>query len=76
MGGVIGFGQMLKVKSGIDLRGADIGMAQQFLHPAQITAGLQHMAGKRVPEHVRVHWRWQTCSQATLAQPLPDGLRR
>ena len=38
---------------GIDLRGRDIGMAEQRLHDAQIGAVVQKMAGKRVAQHMR-----------------------
>ncbi len=38
---------------GIDLRGRDVGMAEQLLHRAQIGAPLQEMAGKGVTEHMR-----------------------
>ena len=30
-------------------------MAQQLLHGAQVAAGLQHMAGEGVAQHVRMH---------------------
>ena len=38
---------------GVDLRGRDIGMAEQLLHRAQIGAPLQQMAGKSVTQHMR-----------------------
>jgi len=38
---------------GIDLRGRDIGMAEQRLHDAQVGAVMQQMAGKGVAQHVR-----------------------
>ena len=56
---IIGFGQVAKVQPGIDLRRADVGVPQQLLHTAQVTAGLQHMTGHGVAQHVRVHWRGQ-----------------
>ena len=46
MRGVVGFGEVLKVRSRVDLRGGDVGVAQQLLHATQVLAGLQHMAGK------------------------------
>ena len=55
MGRVIDLGQMLEIQPRVDLGGADIGVAEQLLHTAQVAAGLQHMAGKRVAQHVRVH---------------------
>ncbi|NHH99218.1 hypothetical protein OJHNALOF_00208 [Oceanimonas sp. MB9] len=48
VGLIIGVGQMLKIEVGVDLGGGQIGMAQQFLHRAQVAAGLQHMGGERV----------------------------
>ncbi len=33
VGGVIHLGQVLKIESRIDLRGRDVGVAQQLLHP-------------------------------------------
>eukprot|EP01036_Dinobryon_divergens_P060607 gene60607-80823_t len=50
---VIGFDEVLEIQPGIDLGGADIGVAEQLLHAAQVAAGLQHMAGKRMAQHVR-----------------------
>jgi hypothetical protein len=42
-------------------------VSEQFLHTAQVAAGLQYMAGKRVAQHVRVHWHAGVCQ---LAAPL------
>ncbi len=67
MGRVIGLGQMLEIQPRVDLGGADIGVSEQFLHTAQVAAGLQYMAGKRVAQHVRVHWHAGVCQ---LAAPL------
>jgi hypothetical protein len=39
---------------GIDLGGGDIGVAEQFLHRAQILGRLQHMAGEAVAQHMRM----------------------
>ena len=61
---VVGLGQMLKVQPRVDLRGADVGVPQQLLHRPQVAAGLQHMAGKRMAQHVRVHRGGQARQQA------------
>ena len=37
----------------VDLRGADVGVAQQFLQYAQVHARLQAMRGEAVPKRVR-----------------------
>ena len=52
---VIDAGEMLKIKMGVNLGRADVGMAEQFLHAAEVTAGLQHMAGKGMAQHVGMH---------------------
>ena len=38
---------------GIDLRGRNIGVAEQRLHNAQIRTVMQQMAGESVAQHVR-----------------------
>ena len=37
----------------VNLRGADVRVAEQFLNHPQIRAVLQQMRGKTVPQHVR-----------------------
>jgi len=45
---VIHLGKMLKIQMRINLRGADVGMAEQFLHGAQVTAGFQQVTSEGV----------------------------
>lgn len=59
---------MLEIQPGIDLGGRDVGVPQQLLHRAQIATGLQHMAGKGVPQHVGMHRLRQPGLLAALAQ--------
>ena len=40
---------------GVDLRGRDVGVAEQGLHDAQIRAVVQQVAGKGMAQHVRRH---------------------
>ena len=63
---------MLEIEPGIDLRGGDIGVAQQLLHRAQIAAGLQQVAGKRVAQHMRMYGRGQIGFEAAALEALPD----
>ncbi|MNQ62145.1 hypothetical protein D3C85_764790 [compost metagenome] len=65
---------MLEVQVGIDLRGLDVGMAEQFLHRAQVLGGLQQMAGEGVPQHVRVQMLAQFTNSG-LVHPQLDGSR-
>ena len=37
----------------VNLRGGNVGMAEQLLHGAQVGAVLQQVTGKSVPQHVR-----------------------
>ena len=55
MRGVVDLGQVLEIQVRVDLRGGDVGMAEQFLHAAQVAGGFQHVAGERVPQQVRMH---------------------
>ena len=68
--------QVLKIKSRVYLRGADTGMAEQFLHGAQIPARLQHMTGKRVSQHVGVDGGGDTGQKTTLPEPESRVLGR
>jgi hypothetical protein len=43
MCGVVDAGQMRKVEVSVDLRAADVGMTQQFLHSAQVLAGFEQV---------------------------------
>ena len=69
MRGVVDLGQVLEIQVGIDLRGSDVGMAQQLLHATQITGRFQDMAGETVPQHVRVH----VLEQALALRQLADA---
>ena len=73
---VVNLRQMLKVQPCVDLCGGDAGVAQQFLHRTQITAGLQHMAGKGMAQHVRMHRRGQPSGARALPEPYADMLGR
>jgi len=66
---------MLKVQPRVHLGGADVGVTKELLYAAQITAGLQHMACKRVAQHVGVHSCRRACQLRTFAQTHPYMLR-
>ena len=44
-------------------------MAQQLLHGPQIARGLQHVAGKRMSQHVRMNVLWQAPSLGQRIHP-------
>src|ERR1039458_3397671 len=44
---------ILGMDVGVDLRGGDVGVAEQALHTAQIGAVLHHVGGATVAQHVR-----------------------
>ena len=53
---------MPEIEVRVDLRGRDVGVAQQFLHAAQVAGGFEHVAREAVAQQVRMH---------ALEQPLP-----
>ncbi|MCY1179827.1 hypothetical protein D9M73_202430 [compost metagenome] len=63
---------MLEIKVSVDLRGGDVGMAEHLLHGAQVLGRFEQVAGKRVPQHVRV----QVLAQLTFAGSLYAQLDR
>src|SRR6478609_1071746 len=63
----IDFQQPLGIDAGIDLRGRERGMAEQFLDRAQIAAARQQMRGEGMPERVR---RGAVGQTERAAQPL------
>src|SRR5260221_3319856 len=44
---------------GVDLRGRDVGVAEQRLHDAQIGAVVQEMAGEGMAQHMRRDQPWR-----------------
>ena len=55
MGGIVYLRQPWKIERGVHLCRGDRGMAEHFLHRAQIAGGLQHVRGERMAQHVRMH---------------------
>ena len=79
MGLVVDLGEVLEVEVGIDLRGADVGVAEQFLYSSQVTAGLQQMAGEGMPEQMRMEvpgcsGAQRPAVQSLLHRPPPEAL--
>src|SRR5881628_1813728 len=52
--GIIGFGEVLEVKMGVDLRGRDARMPEHFLHRAQVSGRLEQVRGEGMAQHMRV----------------------
>ena len=76
VGLVVNLRQVLVVQAGVDLGGADVGVAEQLLHPAQIRARLQQVTGKGVPEHVRVNRRREPRCLGARSKARPNRLSR
>ena len=68
MGAVVDPGQVLEIQMGVDLGGAQVGVAEQLLHRAQVAGGLQHMGGERVAQLVRMQVVVQAPGQRRPAQ--------
>src|SRR5512139_309737 len=64
VGNVVDAGQVLEIKVRIHLGGADVGVAEQLLHRAQVARRLEQVRGEGMAEQVRVH---------VLGQPLQAG---
>ena len=60
---------------GINLRGADIRVAEQFLNHAQIRAMLQQMRGKTVTQHVRRNIALHASAFHSFLNALPKRYR-
>ena len=73
MGFVVDMRKVLKIKMGIHLSAANTGMAEQFLHRAQIAARLQQVAGEAVTQHVRMHMNAQTNQPCALREPAANA---
>ena len=50
---VVDLRQVLKIEMGVNLRGGDVDVAEQFLNRAQIGTRFQHVSGEGVTQHVR-----------------------
>ena len=72
---VVHLGEMLPVEVGVDLGGADAGVAEHFLHRPQVARRLQHMGGERVAQHVRVNVLAQARLQGPAVEPQLHAAR-
>lgn len=68
--------EMLEIERGVDLRRGDAGVAEQFLHGAQIAARLQHVRGERMPQHVRMHVGGNAGDQRRALHTIAHDIRR
>lgn|GEM_PF-6992336 len=46
MGGIVDLGQMLEIQVRVDLSRGDVGVAEQFLHAAQVAGRFEYVAGE------------------------------
>ena len=68
--------QVLKIQMRINLRRADVGVAQQLLHGAQIARRFEHMARARMAQQVRIYAFPHTLIFGASLQPQPYAARR
>jgi hypothetical protein len=70
---VVDAGEMLKIKVGVDLGRADIGVAQEFLHRPEVATGLEQVGGEGMPQLMGM----DAGRHAETARPLAHaGLNR
>ena len=60
---------------GINLSSGNVRMSEQLLNCPQVAAGFQHVACKRVSQHVRVHIIIKVAFQAEGFESQLDGSR-
>ncbi len=68
MGAVVGLFKPFGGQVGIDLRGDEVCMAEQFLDAPQVGAGVQHVGGIAVAQLVRTEVRIQARDGEVLLQ--------
>ena len=61
---------------GINLSGGDAGVAEHFLHGAQIAGRLQHVGGERVAQQMRMHVAGDALFDAPLLHAQLHHARR
>ena len=76
MRGIVHVRQMLKVEVGINLRGGQVGVAEQLLHRAQIAARLQHVGSEGVAQLVRVDMAVDALFHTPFGEALLHVARR
>ena len=62
-------GEVLEIKMSINLGGADVGVAQEFLYGTQVAAGFQQMTGERMAEQVRMDALLYALGDAPALEP-------
>ena len=55
MRSIVRLGQVLPIEPRVNLSGSDVGVSEQLLHTAQVTARLQQMGREAVSQNVRMH---------------------
>ena len=71
----MGVAEVLLTHVGVDFRGADAGMPQQFLNDPKVRPMLEQMGGEAMAKHVRGHGTFNPATPHPLldSQPERDG---
>ena len=72
MGRVVGFFEALNGDVGVDLRGDEVGVAEEFLDAAEIGAAIQEMGGIAMAEFVRGEFGVKSGADEILLEPGLD----
>ena len=72
MGFVVDAGQVLEIKMRVHLRRTDVGMAEKFLHAAQVAARFEQMRRERMAQQMRVQRHAETRGLGPAANALLD----
>ena len=72
VGGEVGHAHVGTVDVGVELRGRDVGVAEDLLDDAQVRAAFEHVRGEAVAQRVGV----QALDAGEPPVPLADGMHR
>ena len=70
---VVDLCEVLEVEVGVDLRGADIRVAKQFLHGTQVAAGFQQVTGKGVAQDMGRYFFSYAGNSCLFLDNLPEA---
>ena len=70
---VINLGQMLKIQMGVNLRGRQVGVTEEFLDGAQVAGGFEDVGGEGVAELVGVDALVQTLTFGPVGHAFLNG---
>ena len=72
MKALVNLAQTRRADMSVNFRGADVGVAEQFLDDPQVRAIFQQMSGKAMPDHVRGDVPFDICAPGAALDSAPE----